>query len=81
MWPETYAHVDDHAVTLVSAHNGRDHHQRVFCDEVANASFPVACARGRRLQVEPQSLGGAGKEDDAADVLQQRSWRHHRRWR
>jgi len=66
----THPHVDDHAIALVSAHGGRHDDQRVLGHKVTDASFPAGTRR-RGLKLEPQGLGGAGEEDEAAEVLQQ----------
>lgn len=67
----TYAHVDSHAVTLVSAHGGRDDDQGLLGHKVADASLAVAGARRGGMQVEPEGLGADGQEEKAADVMQQ----------
>lgn len=67
----THVYVDRLTISLRSAHDGRDHDQRLLGDEVPYASLLSPVALRRRCEVELESLGGCDEQHDAADVLQQ----------
>lgn len=72
----TRIHVDYHAVALMAADYGSDHHQGVLGDKVAYASLllVVVAVAGLGLQLELEGVGAGDKQHNAADVSQQRSW-------
>lgn len=71
--------VDHHAIALGAAHSSRDYDQRVLADEVANAALLLlALVTGMAQQIELEGIGGAHKEQHAAEPLQERTLgRHH----
>ena len=54
----TYVHVDDLAIALGPADNGRDYDEGVLGDEIPYASLLFAIALGRGCEVELEGVDG-----------------------